>query len=272
MMGGQMEKEEFPLTELPKEVFENILSFLPGKDLLLVCSRVNREWKTAIESQSLWHLKCQRLEILFADLLHNHDGPFDFKQYYFKNPYTRNLLKNSKALEGVKYWSLTPLGDYYRNETMFIKEDQPHGSEPLHKFIGKDFGDIQNWVTSYIYSSREQMIDLIAEGCHSHILDHVRPPIVISEWYAARFDCGSEFDMEVKMFAENKEDLLDSHQFNCNLNAGRQWFQIRHVFNAYPPGVRYIHYRHAGKDRKFWAGHYGVKMALPTVQFQMNNL
>lgn len=43
-------------------------------------------------------------------------------------------------------------------------------------------GDIQNWVTSYIYSSREQMIDLIAEGCHSHILDHVRPPIVISEW------------------------------------------------------------------------------------------
>lgn len=44
--------------------------------------------------------------------------------------------------------------------------------------------------------------------------------------YAARFDCGSEFDMEVKMYAENKEELLDSHQFNCNLNAGRQWFQV----------------------------------------------
>lgn len=28
------------------------------------------------------------------------------------------------------------------------------------------------------------------------------------------------------MYAENKEELLDSHQFNCNLNAGRQWFQV----------------------------------------------
>jgi hypothetical protein len=44
--------------------------------------------------------------------------------------------------------------------------------------------------------------------------------------YAARFDCGSEFDFEVKLFAENKKDLLDSFQFNCNLNAGRSWFQV----------------------------------------------
>lgn len=27
------------------------------------------------------------------------------------------------------------------------------------------------------------MIDLLAEGCHTHILDIVRPPIIISEWW-----------------------------------------------------------------------------------------
>ena len=50
------------------------------------------------------------------------------------------------------------------------------------------------------------------------------------------------------------------------------YLQFKHVFDAYPPGVRFIHFRHGGKDRKWWAGHYGVKMALPTVQFQIENL
>lgn len=259
----------FPLAELPEICLIRILSFLPGKDLLLVYSRVNKAWKSLIESQHLWHQKCERLQILFEGLI---DDTFDFKRYFFQNPYTRNLLKNSKALDGVKHWSLTALADHYRNDTMFIKEDYPAGADSLEKYIAtKYYGEVKNWVTSYVYSSREQTIDLLNEGCHINVLDNIRPPLVISEWYAARFDCGSEFDFEVKLFAENKKDLLDSFQFNCNLNAGRPWFQIKHVFDAYPPGVRFIHFRHGGKDRKYWAGHYGVKMALPTVRFKMDD-
>ena len=85
----------FPLAELPEICLIRILSFLPGRDLLLVYSRVNKAWKSLIESQHLWHQKCERLQILFAGLVHD---TFDFKRYFFQNPYTRNLLKNPKAL------------------------------------------------------------------------------------------------------------------------------------------------------------------------------
>lgn len=36
--------------------------------------------------------------------------------------------------------------------------------------------------------------------------------------------------------------------------------QVKHVFKKYPSGVRYVEFTHGGKDTKFWAGHYGVKM------------
>lgn len=36
--------------------------------------------------------------------------------------------------------------------------------------------------------------------------------------------------------------------------------QVKHVFKSYPSGVRFVEFTHGGKDTKFWAGHYGVKM------------
>ena len=100
IFANRMENKEeiFPLNDLPKDILENILSFLSGKDLLLKYSLVNKEWNEIIDQQSLWHLKCERLGILFDGIVsHNHDEPFDFKDYFFHNPYTRNLLKNSKG-------------------------------------------------------------------------------------------------------------------------------------------------------------------------------
>ena len=43
--------------------------------------------------------------------------------------------------------------------------------------------------------------------------------------------------------------------------------QFTHVFTSYPPGCRFIKYSHGGKDNRFWAGHYGVKMTLSSVKF-----
>lgn len=104
----EMETEVFPLTDLPKELLEYVFTFLPGKDLLQVYSRVNKEWKEIIRSQSLWRIKCERLKILFDDL-YKHTDPdyaFDYLNYFFNNPYTRNLLKNAKALGNYIYTGL----------------------------------------------------------------------------------------------------------------------------------------------------------------------
>lgn len=38
-------------------------------------------------------------------------------------------------------------------------------------------------------------------------------------------------------------------------------FQIRHTFVDYGAGVSRIRFIHGGRDRLFWAGHYGSKMA-----------
>ena len=42
-------------------------------------------------------------------------------------------------------------------------------------------------------------------------------------------------------------------------------FQAEHVFKDYPAGVRYIGFFHKGKDRQFWAGHFGAKFTLGSV-------
>jgi len=32
------------------------------------------------------------------------------------------------------------------------------------------------------------------------------------------------------------------------------------VFKGYPSGVRFVEFTHGGKDTKYWAGHFGVKI------------
>ena len=39
------------------------------------------------------------------------------------------------------------------------------------------------------------------------------------------------------------------------------------VFGKYPKGVRYIKFKDGGKDVKWWAGHFGVKMVGAYVGF-----
>jgi len=47
--------------------------------------------------------------------------------------------------------------------------------------------------------------------------------------------------------------------------------QLKHTFKDYPQGVRYITYADGGMDLLFWAGHYGPKMAAPSLRFQLSN-
>lgn len=39
------------------------------------------------------------------------------------------------------------------------------------------------------------------------------------------------------------------------------------TFRDYVKGVRRIQFTHIGKDRQFWAGHYGTKMARACIKF-----
>lgn len=43
-------------------------------------------------------------------------------------------------------------------------------------------------------------------------------------------------------------------------------FQMIHVFRDYGPGVRYIRFRHGGKDTQYWAGWYGIRVTDSSVE------
>ena len=86
--------------DLPETVLIHILSFLDGKDLLMKYSVVSKTWKRLIDSQTLWRTKCERDGFYAEGLLPF--PPDDFKNYYFKNPYNRNLVKNPCALGNVR--------------------------------------------------------------------------------------------------------------------------------------------------------------------------
>ncbi|KAJ8308365.1 hypothetical protein KUTeg_013239 [Tegillarca granosa] len=62
-----------------------------------------------------------------------------------------------------------------------------------------------------------------------------------------------------------KHQLIDLLQEGCDA-------EVRHTFKSYPSGLRYILYKHRGKDTQFWAGYYGAKMTLSTLKFNFKNI
>ncbi|XP_024883728.1 F-box only protein 6-like, partial [Temnothorax curvispinosus] len=99
-------------------------------------------------------------------------------------------------------------------------------------------------------------------GIHPYILDTYQPPIEVSEWYGCRYDCPARYQLRVKLF-RNDNKMIDEFLFRDVLEGEKQnqWLKITHVFKNYGPGLRRITFEHSGKDRSFWAGHYGSKMA-----------
>ena len=80
------------ISVLPDEVLTHILLFVPDQDLWN-CLTVCRTWCNIIRGQTLWREKCLRNGYFIEDIM----APFfpsDWRTFYFKAPYTRNLIKN----------------------------------------------------------------------------------------------------------------------------------------------------------------------------------
>uniref|UniRef100_V5III4 Putative f-box associated region n=1 Tax=Ixodes ricinus TaxID=34613 RepID=V5III4_IXORI len=136
-------------------------------------------------------------------------------------------------------------------------EKTPAGADPL------PLANQSCFATSYGECSKEQVISLVKEGVVPEVLDIFKPAIEVSEWYAGRFDCGCKYRLIVELLNVAKKPVatFDTGELVTPQWAGRQWQQVRHTFNDYPKGVRYVRFAHLGTDTQFWAGHYGAKMA-----------
>lgn len=256
----------FPISDLPDEILISVLSWLPGNDIIKNCALVNKRWNELTKQQKLWHDKC--VCVGFYNPKYSSFRPVDFKRYYFINPYTKNLIKNPCGEELLKYWNVDQNGgDGFQYETT------PVGTNPVRLYNEEVKGDIGCWATSYSWCTKHQLIDLLQEGCDAEVLDKMKPDIEISEWYSARFDCGVTYWLQVYLLNEEKEKLTDrTFEFMDSKPPGCHWFHVCHTFKSYPSGLRYILYKHRGKDTQFWAGYYGAKMTLSTLKFNFKNL
>ncbi|RVE70913.1 hypothetical protein OJAV_G00068600 [Oryzias javanicus] len=154
-----------------------------------------------------------------------------------------------EADDGFNGWTIVENGgDHWKIEAPMVS----HPEEEVQK----------NFVTSYRMCLKSQLINLRKEGYNFSFMDEIQPHIRISDWYAPRYDCGSEYLIIVELL-NNRRKVLQKFapetvtfpQWN-----DQPWNQMTHVFKDYGPGVRYIRFTHGGKDTQFWAGWYGVRV------------
>lgn len=259
--------------ELPLDVWVEILLRIDDSSLFQ-CRLVCRTWNETINSSSFWIEKCKKNAVPLPPSATS--GNFDYRRIYFKKPFGRNFIKNPDGNELLQHWTIVKDGG-----SGFRIEKPPKGSD-------KD-GFPSCFATSYGACVKEQLVDLQKEGCDSWILDDLQPKIIASEWHAARFDCASTYKLYVALLKKKPVPVVEEGPWDNGTNRdddspyrrqppqnvvaeffqptiveqwlGKAWQETTHTFENYGPGVRYVLFQSYGKDRQFWAGHYGPKMA-----------
>ncbi|KAJ4934733.1 hypothetical protein JOQ06_007516 [Pogonophryne albipinna] len=241
--------EEF---DLPLLILEEIFLNLPPNQVVRACRLVSHQWKEVVDSESLWKERCRREGFHLRD---TYKKPKDWKLFYFLCKQRRNLLKNPRGEHKMRNWKILENGgDRWKVEGLLV----PHQNEKVQK----------NFVTSYGMCRKEQLIDLEKEGYNASFMDHFQPDIKISDWYAPRWDCGSQYEICVELLNHSKgivqtfaPDTITFEQWN-----DQNWNQLTHVFQNYGPGVRYIRFTHGGRDTQFWAGWFGIRVTDSSVE------
>ncbi|KAJ8371369.1 hypothetical protein SKAU_G00113970 [Synaphobranchus kaupii] len=249
----QKEKGLVMLPELPAAVLEEVFVNVPPKEVVCVCRLVCREWKELADRATLWRERCRR------DRFQPHDItrlPTDWRMFYFLCKKRRNLLKNPSAEEQFEGWKILENGgDKWSIEDV---SEQPHPDETVKKFF----------VTSYEPCKKFQIINLSKEGYNKSFMDEIQPDILISDWYAPRWDCGSMYEICVELLNQKKKVIskfcpepVYFEQWNDH-----KWEQMTHVFRGYGRGVRFIRFCHGGSDTKNWAGWYGIRVTKSSLE------
>uniref|UniRef100_A0A8C6XJJ6 FBA domain-containing protein n=1 Tax=Naja naja TaxID=35670 RepID=A0A8C6XJJ6_NAJNA len=118
------------------------------------------------------------------------------------------------------------------------------------------------FVTSYESCLKQQMITLRDHGYWDRLMDEARPDIVVSDWYAARFDCGCQYQLCVRLLSKDYIVLQEFLPEPVVIEqwSDTEWHKVSHTFHNYPAGVRYILFEHGGQDTQYWQGWYGIRV------------
>lgn len=272
---------------LPYELAVHILDFVPPRELLRVCMLVSRGWYGLLSDPTFWKVKMKRAGNYSGELdsvLSASDWPKLFL-YTVSEPNFIKSFDRERKLDLFSHWKLSST-DWERfkvssREAAWNSGGGNHWIVEKKEFINPETdadlveennGSVDNYATSYGWCCREQVVRLADVGLTDKIMDEIQPDIEVSEWFCARFDCGSLFCIRVELLAEREGKAVDSFERSEKTDQWQGgelgWRKVQHIFRQYGPGARYIRFADAGKDTQYWAGHYGSKMAAAWARVQ----
>ncbi|XP_004636934.1 F-box only protein 27-like [Octodon degus] len=260
------------LSLLPPELLLNVLSHVPPSMLLWSCRLVCRTWRSLVDSKALWLLLLAQdhsasgralLELVRSCLPPARDArPSPLVRFCLLRPIGRNLIRNPCGQEGLRNWTVQHGGDGWAVENNWI----PVPGAPSHTCF----------VTSYCWCSKKQILNLEAEGLWPELLDSGKIDICVSDWWGTVRECGARYQLLVQLRDANNT-VLD--EFSAMRVAVAHWssmadpflyLQVTHVFSNIKAGIRFVSFKHAGTDTKFWAGHYGARLTNSSVTVRIS--
>ncbi|MFT6098593.1 MAG: hypothetical protein ACJAYF_001135 [Arenicella sp.] len=129
--------------------------------------------------------------------------------------------------------------------------------------------EARQFKTSFAWTSRQQTIDLVAQGYSAATLDE-SPPMMVSGTYGAFFNCSDNYYLKAELLDANQQVIKSwdsgerQHTGACDPNNPSSNETIT-AFLDYGPGVRFIRWEDGGKDTEYWSGHYGAVLQDPYV-------
>ena len=291
-----------PLCQLPYEVLLLIFDYVPPRQIVNVCRLVCKGWKGFFDDPSFWQLRMKRRG-KYDSRLDGLSGT-NWAKLCLHTVHEPNLIRSfdSKGDLSLKPWKLTHAEWSNLDERYFMEElhqaqrgggvsqqqqqrrragwrsDGWNIEEWIKRDDAKDqqvlkenSGCTKNYVTTYYWCCRWQLVDLYDYGFTLEIMNKVHPPIHVSEWYCARWDCGSIFQIMVALLNKDFKFLqtYKHSEVTAQWEGGDLgWRKVTHTFQDYKAGVRYVLFVDGGKDTQIWAGHYGSKMAAANVHVE----
>ena len=273
--------EEPPFYTLPHEVVLGIFEYVPPRVIVQTCRRVCRGWKLFFDDPRFWQLRMAQSGNYDSRLA---DIPYvNWPQLCIRTIYNPNLIKGI-GMDGelsLDPWTISYDDWQHFSQNLTYTQQEERGSRYSHgggnkwdvekaipvqntQLLAENGGSSKNYVTSYEWCCRQQILDLPKLGFAPAILDTLQPVIEVSEWFCARNDCGSKFKLRVDLLDKQYSSLAKFEHSEVTPQwhgDALGWRKVEHTFRNYGAGVRYIRFADAGKDTQWWAGHYGSKMA-----------
>lgn len=187
----------------------------------------------------------------------------DWRAVHEAKPFSRNLLKNPSPYDlGEGEAAEADPSAVPRRRALCIPgfiEGDFSGWSTSTEDVPSDLSGIPKGavvcaVAKYSWFTLEQVVDLTAEGLWEELLDDFQPEIVIQDRYEESHLHQNIYQLQVRLLGADGASVIAEHRVEPteergNYSSPHKWKEVSHVFSAYGPGVRRVHFRHRLKNQ-----------------------